>query len=456
MSTVYVSSVDGGSSPTSVSWWNGTQSTYDTITNALAALSGVGPHIIYVSHVHSVTAGAAITWDVSASGAKIAIISVNRSTGVWTAGASEAVGAANSAFGAWTSASNIAIIYMYGISVASGSNNNTGCDLNVATGALVTLTLLSCTINKPSVAVGAVFTLGRVAAANQGQSSVRLRSTTFNFAGNVGSPAACVLGQASFFISNLIITFGGTQPAALFSFTLTPSPSIVIVDSDLSSYTNASGAYFDIGNLLTPVIMNGVKLHASPAFVSGTWPAGNMGSITSINVDSGDTHNTFGYRNRLGTISVNTSNYANNGEQFDGQHLSWQIVTTADCSEYEPFYTPWMQYFITSTGTKTLKLQLLRDSATDFTTRQVWGEFEYLTSSSFPLGTLNSTRGTPFDGTSVDLTNSSETWTETLTNNNQMEVAVTDTVAEKGTVRARLGVAVASTTLYLDPNVWVS
>lgn len=178
-----------------------------------------------------------------------------------------------------------------------------------------------------------------------------------------------------------------------------------------------------------------------------------------INVDSGDTKTVFEFRNRAGTLTENQSIYANNGAQMNGTGLSWEIVTTSACNEFEPFVTPWCHAWGDSTSAQNAGFRLIHDSATNLHNRNCWAEVEYVSDASFPKGTLGSTRNAaPFDGSSADLSSDSETWTGTggFSNANKQKVDLNFTPAEKSLLRGRLSVGVASKTLYVAPQLWLS
>jgi len=254
------------------------------------------------------------------------------------------------------------------------------------------------------------------------------------------------------------VAAGATLSPQLFSFA--PSintPTLLrVIDSDLGTFSGTN--LIDVGNFaMGQIELVNVKLHATPAaaLVTGTWPSNN-GEIFLVNVDSGDTNNVFEYRNRLGTIVESTSVYLSGGAEFNAAGISWQITTTSACDEYEPFTTPWLHGPFSGTSEISPRLEFVHDSATDLTDRNCWGEFEYVSSSSFPIGTLATDRNAePFTGSAVDHTNSSETWTGTggFSNENKQYVTKTFTPAENSLLRARLTVAATSKTLYLNPAI---
>ncbi len=454
MTTLYVSSVDGNDADD-----GSTRALAKlSVAGALAALTGAGPHFIYVNSAHNFAPAATITWNRAQADQVIAIISADWTSGepptTWLAGAKETCGA-DGDFNIGSSGSQY--LFIYGMTVVGHNSGTFGNDINVATATgfdvTVHIDMDTCTLSVPGTNTGNIINLSQSTSHNSGGASSAYRNCTFNTPNSTGSAAAIGLGQSVTLINATIGFAGANKRTVLFSYDFIEGRANII-DSDLSGYNTTSGAYFALGQVYGPIFLINCKLSSTPSLVTGTFPDARSGSLTVINCDSGDTHNVFEYRNRQGTLTENTAIFANNGAQFNGLGISWEIVTTSACSEANPFVAPWCHRWSTATGSQDLHLQLIRDSLTDYTNREVYGEFETLENASFPNGTLSATRNTkPFAGTGVDLTNSSEAWTETLANDNEMECRVTRTLAEKSLIRARLIVGVASTTLYVDPSV---
>lgn len=110
----------------------------------------------------------------------------------------------------------------------------------------------------------------------------------------------------------------------------------------------------------------------------------------------------------------------------------------------------------TTGSSKTLTIEILHDNATALKDNEVWVDAIYLGSSSYPLGTLVSD-GASFVATAANQTTSSATWTTTgMSNPNKQKLSVTFTPQLKGFVIARVIVAKASYTLYVDPVATIS
>jgi hypothetical protein len=390
----------------------------------------------------------------------VAIISVNRNGSTttghsgWLAGGKETVGTNAAAFSFCATRSGR--LYIYGM-YCEGNNGASASNLvtvNPSSGSNVDIVFVSCTLATPGTSGSAEIAFGQ--ATNFARfCRVRCKDCTF-IAHNSTSAnlAVFVVNGATVFISNLTVSYTSAKPPLLMRGG-SNGAYVEIVDSDLSGFN--SGTYISVANLqMGKWDLKNCKLHATPAILTGTWPTNNMGSVTLINVDSADTYRGFAFYNRLGTLVSNESIYANDGATIDSTHFGWDILTTSACNEFEPFITPWMTKWLSSTSALTPSIELNHDSATALHDRNCWGEFEYVSSSSFTIGTLSSTRNSqPFDGSSSNLSSGSATWTGTggFSNANPQKITWSFTPAEKSAARVRLSIGIASKRLYVDPSI---
>lgn len=449
MATYYVSSVDGNNADTGADWANAKQ----TVAGALAVATTTGD-VILVDSAHAYTANAAISWALSA-GIHVSIISTDRTNGGVLAGAKESVGAANAAFQVFTGVESSA--YLSGLTLEAGTNNNNACDLLIAsTGSdfRMGVEAVNCTFNMFANSTGASCAIG-TGGGNENR-KLRFRGCTFDTARGSGTSTVWQVGRSTQFIGCTWTASGGFPGTS--AFDLDVGYGLVRFQGcDLSGLASTNWFSIEASGCASAELVD-CKLHATPALApADTWPAYEDPSVTYVNCDSGDTEYKYAYYTREGAITVATGTYASDSATVAGQALSWKIDTTADADEDSPFVTPWVSTWIDSTGSKTLSLELVYDSASNYDDREIWAEIEYLGNASFPISTVYSSRNAnPFTGTGTDLTAGSATWTEALTNDNKDKITTTVTVNGKGLARARLYVAVASTTIYLDPQLRVA
>jgi hypothetical protein len=176
-----------------------------------------------------------------------------------------------------------------------------------------------------------------------------------------------------------------------------------------------------------------------------------------FNCASDDQHYHIAHYNSLGQTTVDTGIYAN--DNITDTALSWKIVTTANCSFYDPYESPWLPVYHVGTSAITPYLECVRSgSSTAFQNDEVWSEWSYQGTSGYPQATLVlSDRMTPL-GTPADQTASSKgasDWTgENATSwFGKLGPAASFTPAEVGHIRARVCVGEPSTTVYVDPQI---
>lgn len=466
MSTLYVSSVDGNDADNGSTW----ALAKGTVAGALAIAGDLD--IIFVDSAHNFSATSAnILWDAPTAGFFVAIISVNRNGSTttghsgWLAGATETCGTNN--FSVLIASARAQRLFIYGMSCVTntGVSNTNQITIGTIAGGDCRVILSSCTLTTPftGAATSPGLVLGCLLSSTSHVGSfIRLLNCTCNLPNTASVTSGAIrfsLADKVEIIGITIAFSGANKPTVLFGGGTTSSGwrcGVSILDSDLSGFN--AGTYFSVANAFTGFVqVTNCKLHATPALVTGTWP--RAFEMTLINTDSGDTKTVFEYRNRLGTIMENASIYANASAQMNGTSLSWEIVTTSACNEAEPFVTPWLHAWGDSTSAQNAGFRLIHDSATNLHNRNCWADIEYASDASFPKGTLGSTRNaTPFDGSSADLSSDSETWTGTggFANPNKQKADVNFTPAEKSMLRGRLSVGIASKTLYMAPQLWLS
>jgi hypothetical protein len=166
----------------------------------------------------------------------------------------------------------------------------------------------------------------------------------------------------------------------------------------------------------------------------------------------GDTHGFFGYYNPMGSVISDTGIYYTSGAAAQ----SWKIVTTANCSYYTPFETPWFGYYNTVTTSIAPYVEILRDgSTTAYQDDEVWLDVTAKVTASSTQATLYTDRmtllGTPANHAAGAGLGS---WTgESGTAWSGKMVSPSITPAEVGHIQARIVVGEPSITVYADPQI---
>jgi len=106
-----------------------------------------------------------------------------------------------------------------------------------------------------------------------------------------------------------------------------------------------------------------------------------------------------------------------------------------------------------STDSTTFTVEGILDSATNLQNDEIWLELLYPLNASDPRFGVAMSRCAPL-ASPADVDASTETWTTTgLTNPNEFKLSVTVTPGKAGPIIARVHLAKASTTVYIDPKI---
>lgn len=253
-------------------------------------------------------------------------------------------------------------------------------------------------------------------------------------------------------LRHLTVSSSGSSPGALFESVR--GGITRVIDSDLS-YCGANalvGAH--AAGQPCQYEFNRCKLGTNYVALETQSPA-NKGaaSIMLRDCSSGDTHGIMHYADAFGSVVSDSGIYFTAGNA--GQ--SWKITTTADCSIYTPFVTPWIAAYHTGTSSITPYLEILRDgSATAYQNDEIGAEFSAKVTTGTVLGTsytdLMPLLGTPANQASGAGTGS---WTgESGTAwSGKIDSGAAFTPAEVGEILGRAIVGEPSITAYLNPQI---
>lgn len=438
---------------------------YTTIANALAAATADND-IIVVSSAHAGTYGAAQALNVATSGNHVQILCVTESGAsgysAVTTGATETITVNAAGFSILSSGSQC--LYIQGIEFIcnTGSSNSNSISIASLASAISCITCKSCTFTTQGTSTSGLIQIGPTGAATAYGPTVSLVDCTFKVRNAAGTTAgAILLGQGKIEIINPTITQSANKPVILFSNLGTSAGRDVLIEGNLNSYDATSGSLISVANFTGgQVVFRNVRYSTAVAstLVTGTY-ASNAFGLYFINCSSTDTKITYEFRNRLGTITATDSIYRSGGLTIKGTAVSWQVVTTASCNAAEPFVTPWVMKASTGTSTVTATMEICQPSTgASYDDYELWFDLEYVSSASFPIGTVLSGRNTtPFVNINPAATwaTSSVTWTG-ISSPIKQNIYGSITPLEACDLMMRVCVGLASQTLYIDPVITVT
>lgn len=288
---------------------------------------------------------------------------------------------------------------------------------------------------------------------NDLQVFAKFRDTTLRF-GNV-SQGVTVGGRVR--MEGGSISSAGSAPSNVFNFLVTDSAGsdLEVFGADLShagsgnlvrnSNTTAGAGKFSQCKLGSGFVM----------LETQTYLNRSSAEVWVNDCSSGDTHGLFGYANAMGSVVSDTGIYYTSGAAAQ----SWKIVTTANCSYYTPFESPWLGYYNSTLSALTPYVEILRDgSATAYQDDEVWVDVMAKTTTGSTQATLYSDRmvllGTPANQAAGAGLGS---WTGEAGTawSGKLELGASITPAEVGYISARIAVGEPSITVYADPQIRV-
>ena len=181
----------------------------------------------------------------------------------------------------------------------------------------------------------------------------------------------------------------------------------------------------------------------------------NSGKLILHHCSSANQTYDFYERSYEGTVEDSTSIYRSGGASDGTTAISAKMVSSAGCAdnlialESIPIHG-----WTSSTTEKTFTVEGVWDSATNIQNDEIWLELEYPADNSSGLGAIAKDKCAIL-GTPADQTASTETWTGTggFSNENKFKLSVTVTPGKAGPVTAKVYLAKASTTVYIDPMI---
>ena len=220
---------------------------------------------------------------------------------------------------------------------------------------------------------------------------------------------------------------------------------------------NVAGVTSGILTLRNGKLASGATLTNGTNLVSGP-------TVIFNNVDGADTNYRLSRYTPQGSIVSETTIVRSGGASDGTTPLSWKMVSNANAVfPINYLESGEIALWNEDTGSgKTVTVEIVHDSqgagsGSAFQDDEIWLEVSYLGTSGYPLGTRITDRKSTVLSTATDQTSSSESWTTTgLTTPVKQKLSVTFTPQEKGFILAKVVLAKASKTVYVDPKLTIS
>ena len=438
MAVIYLRSSDGSDASDGLTWANAKA----TLAAALTA-AGVGG-TVYMSDAHNESAAGEKTFTSPGTAASPVIILC-----VDDAGDPEPPTALATTGVVATTDSDLefaGFAYAYGVTFTAGSGF-VFAGMHFQSSSPWWWRLDSCKLRLPSTFGGNQLKIG--GSNGDDDKLLELHNTTIEF-GEAGQGIAA--GADFVWTGTASAIVSGTLPTTLFQ-----APPVSYVSSttllqgvDLSALGSGKNLILISGGSAYRFVFQDCKLGSSVAVTTGNVAGQGGGQVELINCDSGDTNYRYFKKVYQGEISQETTIVRTGGSTDGTTPISHKFVTTANSKFYSPLVGPWVTFWAETPGAFTIEAETVTDNVT-LTDAEAWIEVEYPGTSGFPLGLFANDRAADILATPANQTSSSVAWTTTgLTTPVKQTLSKAITTAEKGVLRARVCVAKASTTVYVD------
>lgn len=444
MANIYVRSTDGSDADSGSTW----ALAKATITGA-AAIDAAGD-TIYVSQSHAESTAAAITFALAGTLTSPTKLLCGND------GAEPPTAVAATGSVTTTGASNITITgvaYIEGLVFSAGSGSASIYGIVQASADGNYQSYKNCQFIVVGTHTNGSVTVGSGSSAVE--SSVRWDNCDVKFAaaGQSIKPTQC-----RFHWQGGSLLSGGTSPTNLIAVQA-DQLDILVENVDLS---NASAGI----NLFSPGTAGAGKAVIRNCKLPASW-SGSLGSPTAFNTrlemhncDATDTNYRLWVEDYAGSIKSETTVVCTGGASDGTTPFSFKMATSS-AAEYPAVLLESIElpaiWNDTTGSSKTVTVEFVHDSVTNLTDAEIWLEVSYLGTAGVPLGTIINDAKADVLATAADQADSSAAWTTTgLTNPNTQKLSVTFTPEEKGYLQAKVIMAKASYTAYIDPRLTVS
>lgn len=454
MTDRFLNSVDGSDANSGADWSNEKL----TLATGIAGIDAAGDRILINSaHTESAASISYTAPGTAASPNQLLSVTPTGASGVSALTAGATFTSTGASGHVWNGS-----FYAYGLTLvySSASSGALYCCVTTTPGVQI---WDACTFKHTGA--GSASTFGFGSTNTSGGSFVRLINPVFE----TGATSQRIVYCSDVEIIGGSWSASGTDPTAVF---------ISSGGAVLGRGAKLTVSGFDFTNLPSTVNLHGAtcggsvavfkncKLPASwsGAPISTTDAANSPGArVEMYNCDNADTNYRLWIRDSRGDIKHSTSIYNDAGASDGTTRISWEMVTTANVaypasSLTSPNIVKWNE---TTGSALTATVEIVHNSQGTGTSgavldSEVWLEIEYLGTSGIPLALFASDSPTNVITTAADQTTSAASWTGDAAGWDTQKLSVTFTPQEKGFIIARVHVAKASATIYVDPLLTVA
>jgi len=452
MPEIYVRSTDGDDLDTGATWALAKATMLD------AAASGAAGDTIYLSQLHSESQAAGMTITLAGTNsAPVKVLAVND-------GAEPPTTLGSTALIETTGANSLFVhgaAYFYGVTFSAGSGFvNSNLVLNSYTLRPNCVQFYErCQFLVMSSGLGAGIKVNGAAAANAIDNATVWKDCDIKTGTPNGAPLT-VFGRLTWNGGSVLAGSAASSGGLISSANSAGEGSFgIFAGLDLSNMGVSQPLFHSTVSTARFVISNS-KL---PAAWSGTLVGGTINVADRFemhNCDSADTNYRLWVEDYAGSIKSETTIVRTGGASDGTTPFAWRMISSANAVyPLTTLDTPGLPARWNDTvGTPiTITVEILHDSLTALKDDEVWLDVQFLGTSGVPLSLFESDAKANILATAAAQTTSTATWTTTgLTNPNKQQLSVTVTPQEAGFIQAKVHLAKAGYTVFVDPKLTVS
>ena len=424
---------------------------FDRLQTALSTSWIAIGDTVFVGSTHAETQAAAMTITNLASAllANVTVLCVNRPSSAIPPLAADVVSVPTATV-TTTGANEITFDvagYFYGIIFQSASGANTGTFFKADVNGSAAQAFEQCKFSCPATSGAPVIQFGELSSNITSGVSARLKYCTFSF----GAVGGYIIVAKPMLWDGGSLT--GTAVTTLFNAASGTSANWMPVEVRNVDLSLLAGSSFVI-NLSNPpagtcgLMFNNCKLNSGlSGFATGAVPQPEAGNVDAINCASSGSLGEYHYRWE-GALTTDLNNYLTSGASNGTTHYSYKMVSTANANFISPLGPSGIIAWLAAT-TVTLAMYVANTSSVILNSQTFGFEVEYISDAGDPLGTIGTTFGNPLT-TGTNWPTTAAPWTG-LSSPTKQIVSLTITPAQAGWVRVTPKLAVASTTIWVDP-----
>lgn len=299
---------------------------------------------------------------------------------------------------------------------------------------------------------------------------VVIKDMTFDHRSSIGVPVAFRNGNIH--INGFTTPASATGASGFFGVNSAgrSTGTALVENFDVSTLSSAIAIYNVAASTDFNIFFRNGKITSGAALTTGSFAGQFAQNVRFHNVDSTSSNYRLSESRYEGSLVTETTIVRTGGASDGTTPISWKLDTTANAVFPTVVYPTeyFASKFITATGSAvTATVEIVHDTnvaagqgagaSYAFQDDEIWLEVNYFGTSGTPLGSFVSDRKSTILSSAADQASSSETWTTTgLTTPVKQKLSVSFTPQLKGVCLARIVMAKASKTVYVDPVVTIS